>query len=148
MLLRYQSLWLREGKLYLPTMGKTPFGLYTEVEPVEILPPELGALVPRLEVALKREPPPTPDPPAGASWPTSVVQKAARQKSWLAFSKAALGIALIESEAGWDVAGTIAKGREPLEVEKISVGRTESAQVLGEAVLALAGRWSIWADQK
>lgn len=141
---RYQTLWFRRGKLFLPSIGRTPSGMFFEVAPVKVLEPQNEVLCRELERSLSAPPQVVPDRPRyGGGWPTiSVVQAAAGLESWSSFAKRALGIAIIETPAKWQLSA--GKGTSQEDVENVELEKTVPLSQLADEVMALADRWPIW----
>jgi hypothetical protein len=81
------GLYLRNGKVFIPTMGAVHKRLYRDIEPVAVLSvADTEAIRQALRATLARGNPPTPYYPRGA-YPQPVVVKYAGVKSWSAFPR-------------------------------------------------------------
>jgi hypothetical protein len=79
---------LRNGVVYMPTMGKMGKGFYRAVEPVAVVLVEnTEALRQALKATIARGNPTVPQPQRRDDWPPPVVLKYARVKSWSAFER-------------------------------------------------------------
>ena len=82
--------YLRQAKVYLPTMGEVAKGLYRGVEPVAVVTvTDIPALRQALRETLLRGNPTVPDLPR-ASQPPAVVLKYAGVKTWGTFERGTL----------------------------------------------------------
>lgn len=144
-MLQYLVLWFHDGEVLLPTIAKTSDGMAMEVDPVQRLEATLDGIGPALAGAVAATPQtiPHPDP---ASWPRSVVQKAAGERSWRAFARTALAVVLVKDPAGWEVSGVVQGPRRTDErvIESRRLSSQCSATQLTHAVLELAARADIW----
>jgi hypothetical protein len=142
--MRYQTIWLRNGRAYLPAIGCPPSGMFFEVDPVTSFELTPVVLERELKAAIDREPVRLPERSrAGGSWPKqSVVQQAAMFKSWKTFAKAALRIALVETESAWVVA--VGEGESPEDVESVTLSRDASLGELAGTVWEIINRRTIW----
>jgi hypothetical protein len=87
--MQYQ-LYLRKGKVFIPTFGRVDKGLYRDIEPVVVVDvSDTGALRQALRETIARGNPPTPYYPRGGPYPQPVVVKYAGVKSWGAFARGA-----------------------------------------------------------
>ena len=142
---RYQTIWFRKGRVYLPTIGKTPSGLFYETEPVKVLDPDPSAIAAGLDAALRSAPTAIPDwPQYQGSGGQSVVQIAAGFKSWSAFAKRALGIALIDDGKRWQL--SIGEGGAQEDAENVFLDRAASAQQIADAIVAASERRPLWRE--
>ena len=104
--MRYQSVWLRAGSVYVPTIGTVATGVLCDVEPVAVVPGEREALAPVLAQRLAQQPPIVAAPPK-----VPVLATAAGVRNWKRFAETALGAALEESSEGWTVVRVLADGQ-------------------------------------
>jgi hypothetical protein len=81
-------IYLRNGVVYLPTMGMMGKGFYRGVEPVAVVSVEnTEALRQALKATIARGNPTVPQPQRRDDWPRPVVLQYARVKSWPAFER-------------------------------------------------------------
>jgi hypothetical protein len=139
---RYQSLGLYHGQAFVPTMGKAPSGLLREIEPVAILEPTQNALAATLSERLSTKPTAVREWYRGDSPLKSVVQLAARSRSWLGFARESLRFALIETDAFWEV--SVGEGASPDDVELKRLPSSCLPGDLAAVVLEVAQRRPIW----
>jgi hypothetical protein len=142
--MKYQTVWFRKGKAFLPTIGTPPSGMFFEVEPVTVLEPTVDSIEEALRGALQR--------PAvrvsersrfDSTWPKeSVVQARAGFSSWKAFAKAALSIAVMEAPDCWHI--SVGEGASPDTVEDVRLPLASSPRDLAKAILEIAGRRPLW----
>ncbi len=140
---RYQSLAFYAGRVYIPTMGKAPSGLLWEVDPVAVLVPEHQALASAIGTHLMAEPKAVQDLSPGDPPGKSVVQVAAKCRSWIAFARRSLRFALIETDESWQV--SVGEGPTPDDVEESHLPPLSGPDELAGAVLDVAQRRRIWA---
>jgi hypothetical protein len=142
--MRYQTIWFRAGKAYLPTIGSPPSGMFFELDPVEIVEPNSERLEAAVTAALQRSAVPLKERSRfDPDWPKqSVVQMAAGYKSWRSFVQRALRIALIEAPDGWHVA--VGEGTSAQDVEDVRMPVTSTTQELAGCVREVASRRQIW----
>lgn len=124
--MRYQSVWLRAGRVYIPTMARTREGMICEVAPVAVVAPEPAALAAVLAERLAA--PPAPARPAPAP---PVVVAAAGARSWSHFLAGAAVAALDETATGWTV--HFSRGRTVHEEQTLPA--TASPAALAEVAL-------------
>jgi hypothetical protein len=99
---------LRNGIVYMPTMGKMGKGFYRGVEPVAVVPAKnTEALRQALEATITRGNPMVPQPQRRDDWPPPVVLKYAGVKSWSAFERGLRVWDLKESKGIYQIAGNI-----------------------------------------
>jgi hypothetical protein len=142
MMHRYQSLALHDGHAFVPTMGKAPSGLLREIDPVAILEPTQVALTDVLAKRLSTAPHPVREWYRGEPPMKSVVQVAAKSRSWLAFARHSLRFALIETDEFWEV--SVGEGPTPADVEQKRLAPSSVPSDLAAAVLEIAQRRPIW----
>jgi hypothetical protein len=95
----YCQLFLKNGTVYVPTMGKMGKGFYRAVEPVAVVPASNSeALHQALKAAIMRGNPGVPML-RRREWPAPVILKYADVKTWSAFERGMLPWS-IEEEAG------------------------------------------------
>jgi hypothetical protein len=83
----YCDIYLRNGTIYIPTMGKMDKGFYRAVEPVAVVPiSHTDALRQALEAAITRGNPPVPVLKR-SEWPPPILLKYAGVKSWSVFER-------------------------------------------------------------
>lgn len=83
----YCHLYLRNGIVYIPTMGKMDTGFYRDIEPVAVIrASDTEALRQALAAMIDRENPMVPMLPR-REWSAPVVLKYAGVRSWSAFEK-------------------------------------------------------------
>jgi hypothetical protein len=143
MMRRYQSLAFYGGRAFIPTMGKAPSGLLWEVEPVTVLTPERQALAAVFGHRLVVEPKAVKDWSRGDPPGKSVVQVAAKCRSWIAFARGSLRFALIESDESWQV--SVSEGPTPDDVENRYLPAASGPEELASAVMDVAQKRTIWA---
>jgi hypothetical protein len=81
-------IYLKNGIVYMPTMGMMGKGFYRGVEPVAVVPVEnTEALRQALKATIVRGNPTVPQPQRRDDWPPPVVLKYARVKSWSALER-------------------------------------------------------------
>jgi hypothetical protein len=79
---------LRNGVVYMQTMGKMGKGFYRGVEPVDVVPVKnTESLRQALKGTIARGNPSVPQPQRRDDWPPPVVLKYAGVKSWPAFER-------------------------------------------------------------
>ena len=104
--MRYQSVWLRTGSIYVPTVGMMATGVLCDVDPVAVLPAEREALASVLAQRLAEQPPIVAAPPK-----VPVLATAAGVRNWKRFAEVAVGATLEESPDGWTVVRVLADGQ-------------------------------------
>jgi hypothetical protein len=83
----YIHFYLRNGIVYVPTVGKMGQGFYRDIEPVTKIPVvNTDALRRAIAAALETGNPEVPIPPRN-NWPRAVIPKHAGVKSWSAFTQ-------------------------------------------------------------
>lgn len=98
--MRCCSFWLYGGKVYVPHTAQAPSGVLSEVEPVDIVAPDLEALQQVLERHLNTPMGRTHEwRPGESEWYVSV----AGARSWNAFRRKASGGSLEDSEGHWNL---------------------------------------------
>jgi hypothetical protein len=95
---RKQTLWLRVGRLYVPTMACADDGQICEVAPVAVLRAEPGAVANLLAQRLQAAMAPQPSPDGAPAVPL-----AAGLPSWERFLVGAAGAAIEETADGWQI---------------------------------------------
>jgi len=86
--MQYQ-LYLRKGKVFIPTFGLVHKGLYRDIEPVAVVDvSDADGVRQAFHETIARGNPPTPYYPRDA-YPQPVVVKYAGEKSWSAFARGA-----------------------------------------------------------
>ena len=143
--IRYQTMWLRGGNLYVPTIGRPPSGVFFEIDPVLTLAPTRDSLnyvvercISRHYAVIKER-----DRFSPEDWPKmSVVQKAAGAKTWKAFAKNSLSLAMIGVDTGWEI--SVGQGNDPADVETIRLGPVAGQDELVEELLNVIVRRPIW----
>ena len=139
---RYQSFALFKGKLFFPTVGVTPMGMLTEMEPVRVLPVSVDALGSALELAFKTVPPVARDYSPGDSPPKSPLQLAAGCRSWRAFARGSVRFGVVETELAWQIA--VSAGPRADESVAAELPRHASAAEIAETTMAIAARYGEW----
>jgi hypothetical protein len=95
----YCQLFLRNGTVYVPTMGKMGKGFYRAIEPVAVVKASNGeALYQALKAAIMRGNPEVPML-RRREWPAPITLKYAGVKTWSAFERGMLPWS-IEEECG------------------------------------------------
>jgi hypothetical protein len=142
--MRYQTIWFRAGKAYLPTIGQPPSGLFFELDPVAVIDePSVESLEHALGRALETPPVPVRErSPFASDWPDSVIQVRAGFKSWRSFAQAALNISLGRTEEVWFI--TTFEGPSKEEVETKTLPKNSSLSQLAEATMEVASRRTLW----
>ena len=129
--MRSQTLWLRVGRLYVPTMAHTADGHPVEHTPVAVMRPDPQALASLLAGRLAQPEGAAPDAPDPL-----VVPRAAGLPTWERFLVGAVGARLEETADGWLIA--VQRGETPLPSHTLAPDATPDA--LADAALqALAG---------
>jgi len=83
----YLHVYLRNGIVYVPTVGKMDKGFYRDIEPVAEIPAaNTEALRQAISAALRSGNPEVPIPPR-RNWPRPVLLKHAGVKSWSVFER-------------------------------------------------------------
>jgi hypothetical protein len=101
----YHHLYLRNGTVYLPTLGIMGKGFYRDIEPVAVTPvANSEALRKALEQMISRGNPHVPIL-RRREWPPPVVLKYAGVKSWAAFQRGMLLWGLEESNNIFKIIG-------------------------------------------
>ena len=99
---------LRNGIVYMPTMGKMGKGFYRGVEPVAVVPAEnTEALRQALKTTISRGNPAVSQPQRRQDWPPPVVFKYAKVKSWQEFERGRRVWDLNESDGIFQIAGNV-----------------------------------------
>jgi hypothetical protein len=101
----YYQVYLRNGTVYLTTMGKMDRGFYRGVEPVIALPASNGEdLRQALRVMIARG---NPDVPMlrRREWPPPVTLKYAKVKTWSAFERGLLFWTIKEKDGAFQING-------------------------------------------
>ncbi len=101
----YCHLYLRNGVVYVPTMGKMDKGFYRGVEPVAVVSVSNSeALHQALAATIARG---NPDVPKlrRREWPPPVLLKYAGVKSWSAFERGMLLWSVTEKDGTFQIAG-------------------------------------------
>ena len=144
--MRYQTIWFRDGKAYLPTIGSPPSGMFFELDPVETLEPTPERIEAAITAALQRPTVPLKERSRfDTDWPKqSVVQLAAGYKSWKSFVERALRIALVEAPDGWHVA--VGEGASTQDVEDVKMPATSTPRELAARVKEVASQRKIWLE--
>ena len=139
----YQTIWLRSGKAYIPTIGRPPSGMFFELEPVEIIEPTrdaFGMAVSRCRsgtfVRVRER-----DRFVAADWPMSVVQRAAGFRSWRSFARKCLSLALVRGADKWQI--TAGEGGEN-DAETVSLAFDSSDELIVEAMVAISEHYTQW----
>src|SRR5262249_26821960 len=97
---------LRNGIVYMPTMGRMSRGFYRGVEPVAVVPAKATeALRQALKATIARGNPAVSQPQRRHDWPPPVVLKYAGVKSWSAFERGLQVWDLNESDGIFQIAG-------------------------------------------
>ena len=97
---------LRNGVVYMPTMGKMGKGFYRGVEPVDVVPVKnTEALHQALKATIARGNPAVPQPRRRDDWPPPAVLKYAGVKSWPAFERGRQVWNLEENDGIYRIAG-------------------------------------------
>ena len=99
------NLYLRQGRVFVPTTGLVDRGPYREIEPVAVAAvSNPGAVRQALRAAISRGNPPAPRYPPGGL-PQPVVVKYAGVKSWSTFARGTLPWGINESEGKYQIIG-------------------------------------------
>lgn len=99
---------LRNGIVYLPTMGKMGKGFYRGVEPVAVVPAKnTEALREALKATIARGNPAVSQPQRRQDWPPPVILKYARVNSWSEYERGRQVWDINESESIFQIAGNI-----------------------------------------
>jgi hypothetical protein len=99
---------LRNGIVYMPTMGKMGKGFYRGVEPVAVVPAKnTEALRQALKATIVRGNPLVSQPQRRQDWPPPVVLKHAGVKSWSAFERGLRVWDIKENDGIFQIAGNI-----------------------------------------
>jgi hypothetical protein len=99
---------LRNGIVYIPTMGKMGEGFYRGVEPVAVVPAKnTEALRQALKATIARGNPTVPQPQRRDDWPPPVVLKYAGVKSWSEFERGRRVWDLKERDRIYQIAGNV-----------------------------------------
>jgi len=142
MMHRYQSLAMFGRHVFVPTMGKAPSGLLREIDPIAILEPTQEALSAILSERLDTKPITVREWYRGDPPLASVVQLAAKCRSWIGFARQSLRFALIETEDFWEV--SVGEGASPDDVERKRLPREALPHDLARVVLEVAQRRPVW----
>ena len=103
--MQYQ-LYLRQGKVFVPTFGRVDKGLYRDIDPVDVVDvSDTDALRQALHETIARGNPPTPYYPRGGPYPQPVVVKYAGVKSWSAFARGASPWNIKEKDGIYQIVG-------------------------------------------
>jgi hypothetical protein len=98
-------LYLRNGTVFVPTMGLVHRGPYRDIEPVAVAPlSNLDAVREALRATISRGNPPAPRYPPGGH-PQPVVVKYAGVKSWSAFARGTLPWGIDETDGKYQIIG-------------------------------------------
>ena len=101
----YLHLYLRNGKVFIPTTGAVHEGLYRDIEPVAAMDvSDSHSIREALRARIARGNPSTPYYPRGA-YPQPVVLKHAGVKSWWAFARGASPWLIKEDDRGHQIIG-------------------------------------------
>jgi hypothetical protein len=101
----YHHLYLRNGTVFLPTLGIMDKGFYRDIEPVAVTPvANTEALRKALEQMISRGNPQVPIL-RRREWPPPVVLKYAGVKSWVAFQRGMLLWGLEQSDGIFKIIG-------------------------------------------
>jgi hypothetical protein len=101
----YYQVYLRNGTVYLTTMGKMDRGFYRGVEPVTVLPASSGEeLRQALKAMIARG---NPDVPMlrRREWPPPITLKYAKVKTWSAFERGLLFWTIKEKDDAFQING-------------------------------------------
>jgi hypothetical protein len=99
----YCHIYLRNGIVYLPTMGKMDEGFYRGIEPVAVVPvAKTDELHQALLATIVRGNPSTPILRRSA-YPPAVLLKYARLKSWSAFERSSALWSLGEKDGHYEI---------------------------------------------
>lgn len=101
----YCQIFLRDGTVYVPTMGKMDKGFYRAMEPVAVVSASNGeALHQALKATISRG---NPDVPmlSRREWPAPVVLKYAGVKTWSAFERGMLPWSIEEKAGRFQIVG-------------------------------------------
>jgi hypothetical protein len=97
------NVYLRRGKVYVPTVAQTGAGFYLDIEPVEVvLACDSEAVRNAVQKALSRGNPPVPTP-TRAAFPTPVVLRFANVKSWAAFQRGATNWIILTADNRYEI---------------------------------------------
>jgi hypothetical protein len=98
-------LYLRKGKVFIPTFGRVDKGLYRDIEPVAVVDvSDTDALRQAFHETIARGNPPTPYYPRDA-YPQPVVAKYAGVKTWSAFARGASPWNIKEKDGTYQIVG-------------------------------------------
>lgn len=99
---------LRNGIVYMPTMGKMAKGFYRGVEPVAVVPAKnTETLRQALKATIARGNPAVSQPQRRQDWPPPVVLKYAEVKSWSEFERGRRVWDINASDGIFQIAGNI-----------------------------------------
>jgi hypothetical protein len=99
---------LRNGIVYMPTMGKMSKGFYRGVEPVAVVPAKnTEGLREALKATIARGNPAVSQPQRQQDWPPPVILKYAGVKSWSEFERGRRVWDINESGGIFQIAGNI-----------------------------------------
>jgi hypothetical protein len=103
--MRQYHMYLRKGKVFIPTFGLVHKGLYRDVEPVAVVDvSDTEALRQAFRETIARGNPPTPYYPRDA-YPQPVVVKYAGVKSWGTFARGASPWSIKENDGIYQIVG-------------------------------------------
>jgi hypothetical protein len=99
------NLYLRNRKVFIPTMGAVHKRLYRDIEPVAVVDvSDAGGIRQALHATVARGNPPTPYYPRGV-YPEPVVVKHAGVKTWSAFARGTSTWSIREDDGKYQVVG-------------------------------------------
>ncbi len=104
-MIMYSHFYLRNGTVYVPTMGMMEKGFYRGIEPAAVVPvTNADALREALAATIARGNPLVPKL-RRREWPPPVVLKYAGVKSWSAFERGMMLWSIEEKDGIWKVVG-------------------------------------------
>jgi hypothetical protein len=101
----YCHLYLRNGTVYVPTMGIMDKGFYRGVEPVAVVPASnTEAVCQALKAAIRRGNPSVPMLKR-SEWPPPILLKYAGVKTWSAFDRGSSLWSIGENDGNYEISG-------------------------------------------
>ena len=101
----YFSISLRDGIVYLPTMGKMDTGFYRAIEPVAVIPATNSDALRKALLNTMARGNPTVPMLKRREWPPPVVLKHARVRSWSAFERGMTIWGIEQRDGIWRIIG-------------------------------------------
>jgi hypothetical protein len=139
---RYQSLALYRGQAYVPTIGEPPSGTFWEVDPVAVVEASEAELAPVLTERLAQGHVRIKEWYRGDPPRKSVVQVAARSRSWIGFARRSVRFSLFRAEAFWSLG--VGEGPQADYVENHHLPLEATGAELTRAILAVAAQRPLW----